>query len=185
MPWNNGPLIVYHGCDDISAKAIVNGVVDLARCKTFTDFGKGFYATTNLRQAKNWANVRCRMLAAQVRRAKLSPLPTFVASIVEFRIDRARLSALGDLCFVWENTYPSDYWDLISWCRNPPQRGHRGANYYDIVYGPVSLWPQTLVIKDCDQISFHTDDAISLLNGSQRKVGEQVVSNAPTFPLFP
>jgi hypothetical protein len=185
MPWNNGPLVVYHGCDDVSANAIVTGVVDLAHCKTFTDFGKGFHTTTNLRQAKNWANVRCRVLAAQARRAKVYPPTTFIASIVQFTIDRAQLSALADLCFVWENAYPSDYWDLISLCRTPPQQWHHGNNYYDVVYGPVSLWPQTLVIKDCDQVSFHTGAAVRLLNGSPRNVSEKVQNNAPTFPLFP
>jgi hypothetical protein len=197
MPWNNDrdealALIVYHGCDGNSANSIAGGSVDLAHCKTFTDFGKGFYTTTNLRQAKNWANARCRMLAAAAKRAAKRagapppPPPTFVASIVRFEIDRAQLSKLEDLCFVWENAYPSDYWELISWCRTPPQRWHYGSNkYYDTVYGPVSLWPQTLVIKDCDQISFHTDAAITLLNGSSRTVSEQVQNSAPTFPLFP
>lgn len=28
-----------------------------------------------------------------------------------------------------------------------------------MVYGPVTLWPQRLVIQDCDQVSFHTDGA--------------------------
>src|SRR5271163_1623343 len=108
MAWNNGPpLIVYHGCDVSSAQAIVTGSIDLAHCKTFTDFGQGFYTTTNLRQAKNWANVRCRMLAVRARRAKAPPSQTFVASIVQFTIKRAQLSALDDLCFVWENAHPS------------------------------------------------------------------------------
>src|SRR5215469_1714721 len=184
MPWNNGPVIVYHGCDDTSAKNLSQGSVDLAHCKTFTDFGKGFYTTTNLRQAKNSANARCRMAAAKMRKAGQSSRP-IMASVVEFTIDRTALSSLASLCFVWENSYPSDYWDLVSWCRNPPQRWHHGNNYYDVVYGPVSLWPQTLVIKDCDQISFHTYSAVNLLNASARRVSNQVQGNDPTFPLFP
>ena len=34
---------------------------------------------------------------------------------------------------------------------------HHGASRvksYAVVYGPVSLWPQRLVIADCDQILF-------------------------------
>ena len=38
-----------------------------------------------------------------------------------------------------------------------------GNKNYDIVFGPVSLWRQRLVIKDCDQISFHTEAALDIL----------------------
>ncbi len=41
----------------------------------------------------------------------------------------------------------------------------RDEGPYDVVYGPVALWPQTLAIKDCDQISFHTPAAIAMLQG--------------------
>ena len=36
--------------------------------------------------------------------------------------------------------------------------------FYDVVYGPVSLFPQFLVIADADQISFHTDAALRALS---------------------
>jgi hypothetical protein len=34
---------------------------------------------------------------------------------------------------------------------------------YDVIYGPVSGFQQSLVIKDCDQVSFHTLDALNVL----------------------
>jgi hypothetical protein len=34
---------------------------------------------------------------------------------------------------------------------------------YDVIYGPGSGLQQSLVIKDCDQVSFHTLDALNVL----------------------
>lgn len=33
-------------------------IPQLSRGRKFTDFGKGFYTTTNLRQAKDWAKAK-------------------------------------------------------------------------------------------------------------------------------
>ena len=44
-----------------------------------------------------------------------------------------------------------------------PRFNPAGKAPYDVVYGPVSLWRQVLVVKDCDQISFHTTEALKLL----------------------
>ena len=38
--------------------------------------------------------------------------------------------------------------------------------FYDLVYGPVSLFPQSLVIADADQISFHTNNALNVLQNA-------------------
>jgi hypothetical protein len=62
MAWVNGPLVTYHGCDDISAAAIVTSGIDLSKCRPRTDFGVGFYTTTNRHQANNWANTRVHRL---------------------------------------------------------------------------------------------------------------------------
>lgn len=171
MVWINAALTVYHGCADDDAKAIVasSGLpaahsINLAKCKLGTDFARGFYTTTNLHQAKNWANVRVR------RQRKRHP--TKVATVVELLVDRERLAVAlpsrplppyaGILCFVTEGaSAASDYWNFVSYCRNGAlDHAHSVNNMYDAVFGPVSLWPQTLVVKDCDQISFHSDDAL-------------------------
>ena len=48
-----------------------------------------------------------------------------------------------------------------------------------LVYGPVTLWPQQLVIADCDQISFHTRRAVAGLGNANLE------AVAPgTSPLF-
>ena len=46
----------------------------------------------------------------------------------------------------------------------------KNANaYYDVVYGPVSaFWQQRLAIQDVDQVSFHTERSITLLNRSPK-----------------
>ena len=126
--------------------------IHLSLCRPLADFGQGFYTTTNLHQAKNWARLRCLRL------------PTGRATVLAFDVDRNLLARPDILCFVTESLSPphTDYWDLVHYCRQR-QRNHYPGGNYDIVYGPVSLWPQTLVIKDCDQVSFHTRTALMVL----------------------
>ncbi len=171
MVWSDGPLVLYHGTDDSSATKISAGGVDLSVCTAYTDFGPGFYTTTNLDQAKNWANTRCRKLNAKVP----PPAPPARATVLQFDVDRNQIANLDTLCFILENSNP-EFWDFIRLCRTvryPDHRRRRPATtpplpaasvaYYDVIYGLVSLWPQTLVIKDCDQVSFHTDNAKYIL----------------------
>ena len=60
MPWTNGTITVYHGTDNLSANAIRQSELDPNRFNSQTDFGAGFYVTTSLHQAQQWANQRCR-----------------------------------------------------------------------------------------------------------------------------
>jgi hypothetical protein len=39
----------------------------------------------------------------------------------------------------------------------------QGDRNYDVVFGPVSLGRQQFVIKDADQVSFHTEAALKIL----------------------
>ena len=53
-----------------------------------------------------------------------------------------------------------EYWEFIKTCR-VGRDGHYGAGeFYDVVYGPVSLYPQKLVIWNMEQVSFHTFKAV-------------------------
>ncbi len=173
MAWNNGPLVLYHGCDDVSAANINKNGVQLTKCKRLADFGHGFYTTTNLGQAKNWANRNCQLLLRSGKAA--------VATVIRFDVDRDKLANLDFLGFVSENSNP-DFWNFVRTCRQsqPPRQHRRSGNaYYDVVFGPVSLWPQTLVIKDCDQISFHTSQGITCLGASRTEM--QPTSEQPLF----
>lgn len=83
------------------------------------------------------------------------------AIVLRFQFDRDWLAQLDALAFVRDN---QEYWDLVTDCRHgfPPHQRHPPSPLpYDVVYGLVSLWPQTLVIGDCDQISFHSRRALS------------------------
>ncbi len=79
-------------------------------------------------------------------------------------MNRDQIAALECLSFVRAS---SDYWDLVSDCRigfAPHQRqGNASGSAYDVVYGPVSLWAQQLIIHDADQVSFHTAKAVAAL----------------------
>ena len=160
--WSNQPLKVYHGCDDLSASRIVLGDgahgISLASGSPTTDFGQGFYTTTNVHQAEQWGNRRFHI--GKSRGAKS-------AAVVEFTIDRDVLAGLEHMAFVREDFAPnSDYWQLVAHCRGGNDHARSeptGKGYYDVVYGPVSLFPQFLVIGDADQISFHTQEALTVL----------------------
>jgi uncharacterized protein DUF3990 len=154
--WLNQDLYVYHGTDShsVGASSVATGgtlpfAVKLALCRPNTDFGQGFYVTTHLHQAEQWANQRVTSL----------PSTSLFAVVFRFQVDRDWLASLDALSFVRPT---NDFWDLVVDCRlgfPPHQRTFPPS--YDVVYGPVSLWPQILTIQDCDQISFHTAKAVT------------------------
>jgi hypothetical protein len=156
--WLNKKLFVYHGTDSGSvagATAVTGAIlpffVNLALCRPNTDFGQGFYVTTRLHQAQQWANTRVTSL----------PAPGLFAVILRFELDRDWLAGLQTLGFVRATR---DFWDLVTDCRHgfaPHQRLPPNQIPYDVVFGPVTLWPQTLTIGDCDQMSFHTRRAVA------------------------
>jgi Protein of unknown function (DUF3990) len=160
--WNNPRLRLFHGTDSRSVAplpAVGNAfpafAVNLAICRPFTDFGQGFYTTTRLHQARQWANTR--VLRAPSR-------PGLFAIVMRLDLDRDWLASLDILAFVRPIR---DFWSLVTDSRNgfpPHQRLPPAPTPYDVVYGPVTLWPQTLLISDCDQISFHTQRAAAGLN---------------------
>lgn len=166
MTWTNRPLTVYHGTHAQAAEAIVQpkggGVhsVDLSRCRARVDFGRGFYVTTSLDQAKSWANVRVRsMRRSRVQRDEK-------AAVVRFMLDRSQLAELRDLVFMSESQ-GTGFWDFVHHCRAETTPLHGTPQPYDIVYGPLTLWPQRLVLKDCDQIGFDTERALTVLQSPE------------------
>lgn len=157
MPlWNNAPLMAYHGTilSELSryqpvesGKPLLGFQVDLNRCRPMTDFGRGFYVTSSLKQARNWANIKAGRKRSQ-------------AVVLAFELDRDWLASLQSLCFVISDT---PFYDLVEDCRNgtaPHQRSGSQASY-DVVYGPVTLWPQDNISHDGDQVSFHSNRAVS------------------------
>jgi hypothetical protein len=157
MAWTNQRLTLYHGTDLASAQSVVTRIqVGLGRART--DFGVGFYTTSWLNQAVYWANLIASRKATRSR-------TTVVAAVIQLDIDRDALAKLETLVFTSE-TANNDFWDFVTHNRTglTPHRPS-GANY-EIVFGPITLWPQRLVIKDCDQVSFHTSAAAQQLGNA-------------------
>jgi hypothetical protein len=142
MPWMNGPVVVYHGTDNLSATRIRSSGILPAYFKSATDFGAGFYVTTVLHQAKQWANQKCRRTSG-----------TQNAEVLEYQLPRNTIETLRHLSFITDS---GDYYDFVAYCRGAaPNHGPvPRAAAYDVVYGLVSLWPQLLVLANCDQILF-------------------------------
>ena len=179
MPWTNAPMALYHGANTHSlpsnptnptgAITLYNNYGGLtptvAGGRPDTDFGRGFYTTTYLHQAKQWANAGVELLVAR-------SLPTKSKAVVlRYDIDRDVLAGLDVLAFARDT---SDFYELVNHCRTVaasgggavPPHGRTSGRPYDIVYGPVSLGRQQLCIKDADQISFHTSAAFVCLGAA-------------------
>jgi hypothetical protein len=163
MPWANGDLTVYHGTDtrtlaghgSLTPGSTLNFIANLSYCRPATDFGQGFYTTTSLHQAREWANAR-------VRRLPTPPQPQPQGIVLQFDLERDWLAKQQSLVFV--RAIP-DYWDFVTHCRVGLAVHGRGSPNakYDVVYGLVTIWPSRLLIQDCDQISFHTTAAVGNL----------------------
>jgi hypothetical protein len=152
---------VFHGTDDLSlgltglspGQSLPGFLPNLSLCRPHTEFGQGFYVTTSDHQARQWANARW------VR----SPAGGTNAVVLKFVLHRDALAKMEQLVFVRPT---ADFWDLVVDCRHgfPPHQRPAVSVPYDIVYGPVTIWPSRLLIQDCDQISFHTGRASALLS---------------------
>jgi hypothetical protein len=158
-PWANQAIQLYHGTADIFRQSILRGVNPQAGNPS-ADFGLGFYVTTNLRQARRWANI-------VAGRKRSTP------AVIQFIADRELLAALETLCFVRGAASATDFWSFVRHC--PLGGDHQRAHpriWYDVVVGPVARnWADWLrVHDDYDQVSFHTARAASFLDSCQPRV---------------
>ena len=95
-----------------------------------------------------------------------------VPAVIRFDIDRLALGQLSHLAFVRPT---SDFYDPVGFSRRSGLfHGRSDGASYDVVHGPVGLWPQNFIMAGCDQISFHTDAALRVL----------LVTAVMTFPGF-
>ncbi|MDR3252358.1 MAG: DUF3990 domain-containing protein [Tannerella sp.] len=157
---------VYHGTttQDI-------GQPDLSKCRIRTDFGKGFYTTASLEQARKWAVLRQKRLFEKS------------AYVVEYEIDDAILSSDDFLVLHFEGA--NEEW--LKFVFN----NRRGiiTEQYDLVMGPVandSLYATLLLYEQgvlsveatiaqlkthtlFNQLSFHTDKALQALKEVRRR----------------
>ncbi|MFN8633258.1 MAG: DUF3990 domain-containing protein [Chloroflexota bacterium] len=135
--------------------------IDLSLAQDGRDFGRGFYTTTLLRQASFWAE----NLANRTRAAH-------EPAVIAFDVDLHALSRLDSIAFA-RGAFDADaFWSFVWHCRQRALDHGRDANggWYDLVVGPVAAaWRQRAQVGDYDQLSFHTDRAVSLLNGSRSR----------------
>lgn len=155
--WNNQEIVLYHGTLDTHVPSILLHV-DLTVCRPLKDFGRGFYTTTNLQQAESWA----RGLALQTSRT--------AAAVVRLTVERDELAQLDWLTFVRGSVHAINFWSFVQYCRTVPGDHHRArSGWYDVVAGPVTgTWKKQTIIRDGDQLSFHTSAAVQVLNNSQK-----------------
>lgn len=157
--WTNQPVMLYHGTVRRFQQSILTGVKATAG-RPDTDFGRGFYTTTNLSQARSWART-------------VSLFHGTPAVVIGFRVDRNILATLDGLSFVRANPSALDYWSLVRHCRAAAtNRPNHPRRWYDVVVGPVALaWGDRLEVhSDFDQFSFHTPAGEAVLNASQPQV---------------
>lgn len=170
MVWSNQDLTLYHGTSTTSLLmahhqlaslnySLIQGFnVQVSRCNQFNDFGRGFYMTSSMDQAKWWANLRAEKdCMASGRGTHIS------AVLLSFSIDRDWLAGLDTLTFVLPTT---DFHDFVDSCRNGRTSHLRSGNKraYDIVHGPVRAGgPKRMIYQNCDQISFHNQQVCNNL----------------------
>jgi hypothetical protein len=73
--WDNPPATAFHGTDTAALSPLrprhlarlTGFAVALSRCRPDSDFARGFYVTTNLVQAREWANSKVRQSRSGAR----------------------------------------------------------------------------------------------------------------------
>lgn len=109
-------LELYHGSNQVIKQ------IDLTKCKPFKDFGKGFYLTDILQQAKDMAYKRVRVAGG-------------CPAVTKYLFDE---SLLGDGCLnVLSFDKPSEEWAKFI-LANRHRGGQKYEHEYDVVIGPIA-----------------------------------------------
>jgi hypothetical protein len=163
--WTNAPLVLFHGTTRTYAENVETTGVDLTRCRDNTDFGRGFYATTQREHA---------VIMAESRSSKRNDSPR----IVRFTLNRNKLANFKAIAFVQGNLNATDFWSFIFHCRQGRSQRPPYSVPYDVVYGPVArTWwgPSNFTLwKGYDQVSFHTQAAVDFLNNDGACIVEKL-----------
>lgn len=168
-------LVLWHGCTSWDLDKIQSdpSLIGARVGRVDSDFGQGFYTTSVKRQARHWAWKRYYDIPASALGPTGIPLQPVV---LKFRLKLEDLAPLESLHFVLGGYDDERFWSLVQYCRQstvgtPRTHLHptRPGGWYDIVTGPVTdFWRQRSTMRQADQVSFHTDDAVGLLNDLMR-----------------
>jgi hypothetical protein len=172
-------LVLWHGCTSWDLDAIRSNpsvLIDPRAGREDTDFGQGFYTTSVRRQARHWAWKRYYGIPASDVGPPGIPLQPVV---LRFRLKLEDIAPLDSLHFVLGDYDDERYWSLVQYCRQsiagmPRTHLHptRSDGWYDIVTGPVAdFWRQRSTMRQADQVSFHTTNAVDFLNNLIRSGG--------------
>jgi hypothetical protein len=153
--WDNSETVYFHGTTKGHATAILRDGIDPALGAPNTDFGRGFYTTTNRGQAEEWAETR-------------SSDNGDGAVVLQLTINRTALARLRNLSFVLPTM---DYWSFVERCRDRNDAPYLTGQDYDVINGPVAKrWfgsKAYAIHQGYDQTSFHGDNAKAFLNDSR------------------
>jgi hypothetical protein len=175
-PWNpqfNRHVRLWHGTLNKHATKLLSAPAYVRHNlgRSDTDFGLGFYTTTIEQQARQWAWLQ-HFGVPFAQRGQVGNLPV----VVWFRVQWARLADLASLALSVSDSKYDPYWSLVFHCRSSPPGGPANhhcyfdatgaaVDWYDTVSGPVAaMWRQRVAMPDTDQISFHTQRGVDVLN---------------------
>lgn len=155
MVWTNAPAVLYHGTDEIAANSIITRGIRLSASRPAADFGSGFYLTSSLHQAEQWANQKISRIPSPAAGA-----PAIRAAVLTFEFDRDVAADLDDhLTFVLPNV---DFFDFVAFNRLGSANHARASGVsYDLVYGPLAAYPQLLTYGNCDQLCLLSQRAVA------------------------
>ena len=165
-------MILYHGTDIESAKAICKGCgIDLTRCSSKTDFGQGFYTTDDYDRAVRWANRKAILRLSKPAVVTVTFDENSAKDIIEYFADDLRWGR-----FVINNRNGLNYIRKVSF------KDNNLDGRYDITCGRVAdfdvldvadeLKQNGLMLDSVDklfnpdypqQIVFHTPEALSYI----------------------
>ena len=153
--WTNPSISLFHGTIITSANNLSVSGVDITKGRSLTDFGRGFYTTTDEATARTWSERIARRRGGE---------PT----VVSLSLARTALGRLNSVAFVRGSLDARDYWSFVAHCRSGLSHQPATGSFYDVVYGPVAkTWAgsrSSSTWADYDQISFHTRIAQDMLN---------------------
>lgn len=151
--WTNPDLKLYHGTLKKHVRSIQAGI-DIRKCDDGTDFGLGFYTTTSAKQAARFAHNKVWREGG-------------TAAVIEFTLNRDALATFESMWFVRSARNSDDFWTLVTACRRFGETNRGGDSWYDVVVGPVARrFQKRTYYPQYDQVSFHTERATRLLDGS-------------------
>jgi Protein of unknown function (DUF3990) len=135
---------LYHATTSNCVEPLFNGV-NIEKSNLQTDFGQGYYLTTNLEQAKNWAFRKERdhnLTEMKLQHKGIKSFAELVKGVIlVYHLDVERLCYLSNIIFNepdLENWAEFVYRNRSENSMPPNYKLHNKDKKYDFVYGPLA-----------------------------------------------